>query len=123
MTEKLIENNNGELNVFVSEINHPDEQKESNIAKQKSAEQQNEQPDTIDIPDLESEESAALEHPAKGLKIQTPNQMLNRLPISLSQLKAENNSKKLKMKSNNYCILCTDQKNLKNSKKTLIDII
>ena len=49
--------------------------------------------------------------------------MLNRLPISLSQLKAENNSKKLKMKSNNYCILCTDQKNLKKSKKTLIDII
>ena len=32
----------------------------------------------------------------KGLKILTPNQMLSRLPISLAQLKAENNSEKLK---------------------------
>ena len=32
----------------------------------------------------------------KGLKILTPNQMLNRLPIALSQLQAGNNSDKLK---------------------------
>ena len=32
----------------------------------------------------------------KGLKILTPNQMLSRLPISLAQLKGENNSEKLK---------------------------
>ena len=32
----------------------------------------------------------------KGLKILTPNQMLSRLPISLVQLKAGNNSEKLK---------------------------
>ena len=32
----------------------------------------------------------------KGLKILTPNQMLSRLPIVLSQLKAGNNSEKLK---------------------------
>ena len=32
----------------------------------------------------------------KGLKILTPNQMLNRLPISLAQLKAGNNAEKLK---------------------------
>ena len=31
-----------------------------------------------------------------GLKILTPNQMLSRLPISLTQLKAGNNSEKLK---------------------------
>ena len=31
-----------------------------------------------------------------GLKILTPNQMLGRLPISLAQLKAGNNSEKLK---------------------------
>ena len=30
----------------------------------------------------------------EGLKILTPNQMLNRLPISLAQLKAGNNSEK-----------------------------
>ena len=32
----------------------------------------------------------------KGLKILTPNQMLSRLPISLAQSKAGNNSEKLK---------------------------
>ena len=32
----------------------------------------------------------------QGLKILTPKQMLSRLPISLAQLKAENNSQKLK---------------------------
>ena len=53
-----------------------------------------EQPDTTDMPDLESEESA--DQKWQRLKILTPNQMLSRLPISLSQLKAENNSKKLK---------------------------
>ena len=36
--------------------------------------------------------------------------MLSRLPISLLQLKAENNSEKLKTKIGNYYILCTDQK-------------
>ena len=33
-----------------------------------------------------------------GLKILTPNQMLSRLPITLAQLKAGNNSEKLKNK-------------------------
>ena len=32
----------------------------------------------------------------KGIKILTPNQMLSRLPISLAQLQAGNNSNKLK---------------------------
>ena len=36
------------------------------------------------------------EQKGKGLKILTPNQMLSRLPISLAQLKAGNNSEKLK---------------------------
>ena len=48
--------------------------------------------DTTDIPDLEREESIG----EKGLKILTPNQMLSRLPISLAQLNAGNNSEKLK---------------------------
>ena len=51
----------------------------------------------------------------QGLKILTPDQMLSRLPITLAQLKAGNNSEKLKkMKLVNYYILCTDQKNLQN---------
>ena len=48
--------------------------------------------------DLESEESAAQRRTQKGqgLKILTPQQMLSRLPISLAQINAENNSEKLK---------------------------
>ena len=37
-----------------------------------------------------------LNQSGQGLKILTPNQMLSRLPIALAQLKAQNNSKKLK---------------------------
>ena len=50
-----------------------------------------------DIPDLESEESAAQRRNERGqgLKILTPSQMLSRLTISLAQVKAENNSQKL----------------------------
>ena len=70
------------------------DKKESDIVKQKS----DKQPDTTDMPDLESEKSAAQRRnqQGKGLKILTQNQMLNRLPISLAQLKAGNNSEKLK---------------------------
>ena len=50
--------------------------------------------------ELESEESAAQRRNiiGQGLKILTPNQMLSRLPICLVQLKARNNSEKLKIK-------------------------
>ena len=60
-------------------------------------EQPDEQPDTTDMSELESEESAAQrkKQAAAGLKILTPSKMLNRLPISLAQLKAGNNSEKL----------------------------
>ena len=37
-----------------------------------------------------------LNQSGQGLKILTPNQMLSRLPIALAQLKAGNNSQKLK---------------------------
>ena len=46
------------------------------------------------MPELESEEPA--EQKGVGLKILTPDQMLSRLPITLAQLKAGNNSEKLK---------------------------
>ena len=45
---------------------------------------------------LESEKLT--EQEGQGLKILTPEQMLSRLPISLAQLKAGNNSEKPKMK-------------------------
>ena len=48
------------------------------------------------MPQLESEESAEQNRKQKdvGLKILTPSQMLNRLPISLGKLEAGNNSEK-----------------------------
>ena len=56
------------------------------------------QSDNTDMPDLESEESAEQRRNqwGQGLKILTPAQLLSRLPISLAQLKAGNNSEKLK---------------------------
>ena len=48
------------------------------------------------MPELESEESAEQNQRGQGLKILTPSQMFSRLPVSLAQLKAGNNSEKLK---------------------------
>ena len=56
-----------------------------------------EQPDTTYMPDLETDKSVEQKNQkGKGSKILTPQQMLSRLPISLAQLKAGNNSQKLK---------------------------
>ena len=64
--------------------------------KDKRADQQ---PDTTDMPELESEKSAAQEkQSAKRLQILTPNQMFSRLSNSLAQLNEGNNSEKLKNK-------------------------
>ena len=52
--------------------------------------------DISDMPPLESDEEEVKE--GKGLKILIPNKLLTRLPISLVQVKAGNNSYKLKNK-------------------------
>ena len=58
-----------------------------------------------------------------GLKILTPGQMLNRLPISLAQLNAWNNSEKLKNEIRQLLCSCRDKKKTyKNIYKSLIDI-
>ena len=69
-----------------------------------------EQPDTTNMPELESEESAEerRNQQGKGFKTLSPNQTLSRLPISQVQLKAGNNFLTL----DNYYIPCTDQKSL-----------
>ena len=60
----------------------------------------------------------------KGLKILTPNQMLSRLPISLAQLKAGNNSEKLKNEIRQLLYsLYRSKKLTKNIYKSLNDII
>ena len=48
------------------------------------------------MPVLEREESAAQRQKGQGLKMLTPQQTITRLPILLAQLKAGNNSQKLK---------------------------
>ena len=60
----------------------------------------------------------------KGLKILTPNQMLSRLPISLAQLKAGNNSEKLKNEIRQILYsLYRSKKLTKNVYKSLVNII
>ena len=60
----------------------------------------------------------------QGLKILTPNQMLSRLPITLAQLKAENNSEKLKNEIRQLLYsLYRSKKLTKQLYKSLIDII
>ena len=71
------------------------------------------------ILDLNSENQLGL-----GLKILTPNQMLCRLPISLAQLKAGNNSEKLKNEIRQLLYsLYRSKKLTKQLYKSLIDII
>ena len=50
----------------------------------------------LNIPDLKSEDSSAQRQEGERLKILTPQQMITRLHILLAQLKARNNSQKLK---------------------------
>ena len=59
---------------------------------------ENEEETLKDMPELESEESAAKRRnqSAKEIKILTPQQMLSRLPILITQLKTGNNSEKLR---------------------------
>ena len=73
-------------------------EKESDEESDEKSTLENEEIDTTDMPDLKSEESAAerRNQQGQGLKILTPDQMLSRLPITLAQLKAGNNSEKLK---------------------------
>ena len=60
----------------------------------------------------------------EGLKILTPNQMLSRLPITLAQLKAGNNSEKLKNEIRQLLYsLYRSKKLTKQLYKSLINII
>ena len=71
------------------------------------------------ILELNSEKQLGL-----GLKILTPNQMLSRLPITLAQLKAGNNSEKLKNEIRQLLYsLYRSKKLTKQLYKSLINII
>ena len=73
------------------------------------------------ILELNSEKEQGL---GLGLKILTPNQMLSRLPITLAQLKAGNDSEKLKNEIRQLLYFLYRSKKLtKQQYKSLIDII
>ena len=55
-----------------------------------------------------------LNQSGKGLEILTPNQMLSRLPITLAELKAGNNSEKLKNEIRQVLYSLYKSKNLSN---------
>ena len=78
------------------------------------------------MPDLECEKSASekINQQGKGLKMLTPNQMLNRLPISLAQLKAGNDYEKLRNEIRQLLYsLYRSEKLTKQLYKSLTDII
>ena len=64
-----------------------------------------------------------LEQQGSGLKILTTNQMLSRLPITLAQLKAGNNSEKLKNEIRQLLYSYRSKEPTKQLYKSLIDII
>ena len=84
---------------------------------------QNEKPDKIVKLVEEILEFNEQNQSGKGLKILTPSQMLSRLPISLAQLKAGNNSEKLKNEIRQLYSLYRSKKLTKQLYKSLIDII
>ena len=99
LEKKLYETKDKKKNIDLAELikirwsNLKDE-----IEKMSQDEKETEKPDKI----LEIVEKILIfnrenrEQQGLGLKILTPNQMLSRLPITLAQLKAGNNSEKLK---------------------------
>ena len=100
---------------LVEEIKNRWSKLKDKIKKMSKEEMKNEKPNDIlwiinEIHDFNKE---IQKQQGSGFKILTPNQMLSRLPISLAQLKAGNNSEKLKNEIRHYCILCTDQKTYK----------
>ena len=98
MAKKLFETNDEKkISELVEKINNRWSNLRDKTEKISKEEIKNEKPDDIlgivnEIFDFNKE----IQKQGSDLKIQTPNQMLTRLPISLAQLKEGNNSEKLK---------------------------
>ena len=96
------------------------------IKKMSGYEKKNEQPDKIlnIVKEVLDFDKKIRKQQGLGLKILTPNQMLSRLPISLGQLKAGNNSEKLKNEIRQILYSLYQSKKLsKNLYKSLVDTI
>ena len=91
-----IEKNDKEKNnELVNMINSGLKDLKEEIKKMSKEEKENEDPELI-VNIVEKILKFNKQNQQKSLKILTPNQMLNRLPIALAQLQAGNNSNKLK---------------------------
>ena len=113
--------NNGLVNVIKSGLSDLKDE----IKKMSEDEKEIEKPDKIlkiveEVLDFNNKQNQI----GEGLKILTPNQMLSRLPITLAQLKAGNNSEKLKNEIRQLLhSLYKSKKLTKQLYKSLIDTI
>ena len=118
--------NKKENNGLVEKIKNRWSDLKDEIKKMSEDEKETEKPDKI----LEIVEEILIfnrenwKQQGLGLKILTPNQMLSRLPITLAQLKAGNNSEKLKNEIRQLLYsLYRSKKLTKQLYKSLINII
>ena len=102
------------------------ESKKLDIAQGGKSESEDEQGgiDTKDIPPLEDKKEAARrQQKGQGLKIMTPSQLITGLPLLLAQLKAGNNSQKLKNETKQIAYSLYRSKNLSKLIHNLINTI
>ena len=124
MSEKVkkVKNNVEKNKIEVGLINSRLRDLKEEIKDMSEQEKETENPN--EIKDFEKILEFNRQQQGQGLKITTPNQMLSRLPISLAQLKAGNNSEKLKNETRQLLYALHRSKKLtKNIYKSLIDII
>ena len=87
------EKNSNLVNMF----NSPLKDLKEEIKKMSKEEIEDEKPEEIvRVVEIILDFNKIKQQKGQGIKILTPNQMLNRLPIALAQLQARNNSNKLK---------------------------
>ena len=99
LTKKLFETKDKKKNSeLVGEIKNRWSNLKYEIKKMSEDEKKIEQPDKIlkNVEEIINLNKKIQKHSGQGLKILTPDQMLSTLPITLAQLKAGNNSEKLK---------------------------
>ena len=125
MLKNLYKTNHKKKNKkLVSVINSGLKDLEDEIEDMSEKERDNEKPDEIVKIVKEIIEFNKQNQEGQGLKILTPNQMFSRLPISLAQLKAENNSEKLKSEIRQPLFSLYRSKQVtKQLYKSLVDII
>ena len=122
-TFKKSKNNSERNKIQVSMIKNRLRDLKEKIADMSEEEKKIEKPNEI-VDIVESILEFNRRQQGHGLKILTPNQMLSRLPISLAQLKAGNNSEKLKNEIRQLLYsLYRSKKLTKQLYKSLIDII